>query len=184
MSILRPGSVFANRFAIDRIAGSGGMGTVYRAVDQATERTVALKLLHSRGSSKADTDRFLREAEILAALDHPAIVAHVAHGQTAEGDCYLAMEWLDGEDLAQRLERGAMSLSDTIALIRRIAETLTVLHERGIIHRGPFYNQKPSRNRDLMRAEKCSGKQRKIRDLRLVLDGSEQGRAFIRAHCA
>ena len=135
MSILRPGSVFANRFVIDRIAGSGGMGTVYRAADQATGHTIALKLLHGRGSSKADTDRFLREAEILAALDHPAIVAHVAHGQTAEGDCYLAMEWLDGEDLAQRLERGAMSLSDTIALIRRIAETLTVLHERGIIHR-------------------------------------------------
>ena len=62
-------------------------------------------------------------------------MAHVAHGQTAEGDCYLAMEWLGGEDLAQRLERGAMSLSDTITLIRRVAETLTVIHERGIIHR-------------------------------------------------
>jgi serine/threonine protein kinase/tetratricopeptide (TPR) repeat protein len=135
MSILRPGSVFANRFAIDRIAGAGGMGTVYRATDLTTDQVVALKMLHHRGGNKADSDRFLREADILARLEHPGIVAHVAHGQTSDGDCYLAMEWLEGEDLAQRLERSALSLAESVQLIRRVAETMVVVHEQGVVHR-------------------------------------------------
>jgi hypothetical protein len=66
----------------------------------------------------------------------------------------------------------------------QIARGLHAVHEKGIVHRGPFQNQKPSRNRDLIRAEKTAGKLGKIRGLGLVLDGSEQSRAFNGAHCA
>lgn len=135
MSLLRPGSLFASRFEIDRVAGAGGMGTVYRARDRLSGDFVALKLLHTQGASAPDVDRFLREADILANLRHSGIVAHIAHGRTAEGECYLAMEWLDGEDLAHRLLRGPLSLADAVLLLRTIAQTMSIVHEQGIVHR-------------------------------------------------
>src|SRR5262245_28625879 len=103
---LRPGELFANRFEIDRAAGSGGMGTVYRARDHKSKEYVALKLVHSQGADaqSSETERFDREAQLLSELRHPGIVAHVAHSQTSQGQRFLAMEWLDGEDLAQRLK--------------------------------------------------------------------------------
>jgi len=94
---MRAGEVLADRFEIERLAGSGGMGTVYRARDRQSDEPVAVKLL-----SRGEEDRFLRECRLLAELNHPAIVRHVAHGQLATGEPYLAMEWLEGEDLAAR----------------------------------------------------------------------------------
>ena len=98
-----PGSLFANRFAIQRAAGSGGMGTVYRATDRYSGETVALKLLHTGAGGPGEAERFAREAQILSELSPPGIVAHVAHGQTLDGQRFLAMEWLDGQDLGERL---------------------------------------------------------------------------------
>ena len=135
MSLLRSGSLFASRFEIDRVAGAGGMGTVYRARDRLSGDFVALKLLHTHGASDPDVDRFLREADMLANLRHPGIVAHIAHGRTADGECFLAMEWLDGEDLAHRLLRGPLSLADAVLLLRTVAQTMAVVHSQGIVHR-------------------------------------------------
>lgn len=135
MSLLRPGSLFAGRFEIDRVAGAGGMGTVYRARDRLSGDPVALKLLHEHAVSTPDVDRFLREADILANLRHTGIVSHIAHGRTANGESFLAMEWLDGEDLAHRLLRGPMSLADAVLLMRSIAATMAAVHEQGIVHR-------------------------------------------------
>ncbi|HZF47557.1 MAG TPA: protein kinase [Polyangiaceae bacterium] len=132
---LRLGDVFANRFYIDRVAGSGGMGTVYRARDQLSSDWVALKLLHDQGSARGDEDRFVREAQILSELRHPGIVAYVAHGLTPQGQRFLVMQWLDGEDLAQRLSRGPLSLSDTLTLTGRVTEALAFAHAQGVIHR-------------------------------------------------
>ena len=155
----RVGELFAGRFAIEREAGSGGMGTVYAARDLHTDRPVALKLLQLGGNFTGDVERFSREAAVLAELDHPGIVSHISHGQTPDGLRYLAMEWLDGEDLGQRLRRGPLPITDTLTLLRQVAAALALAHRRGVVHRGLCHAHKPSRNRDLMRAKKWRGKQ-------------------------
>jgi len=132
---LSPGSLFANRFEILRVAGSGGMGTVYCATDRYSGDTVALKLLHAEISNRDESDRFLREAQLLSELRHPGIVAHVAHGQTPDGQRYLAMEWLDGQELSERLARGPLLVPDGLRLLEQVADALSVAHRRGIIHR-------------------------------------------------
>lgn len=119
------------RFDILALAGSGGMGTVYRARDRSTGEIVALKLLNARG----DADRLAREARLLASLDHPGIVRHLAAGTTAGARPYLAMEWLSGHDLDDRIARGAMGVDEVIGLAKRLAEPLAAAHRRGIIHR-------------------------------------------------
>jgi hypothetical protein len=133
--LLVSGDLFANRFDIERVAGSGGMGAVYRARDRFTGDTVALKLLHAGSGSVRESDRFHREAQLLAQLRHPGIVSYVAHGQIPDGQRFLAMEWLDGEDLAQRLSRGRLSVGDALIVVRCIAEALALAHERGVVHR-------------------------------------------------
>src|SRR5882724_5161908 len=136
--------VVAGRFAIEREAGSGGMATVYRALDLTTGDVVALKCLASRAAG--DAERFAREATILADLVHPAIVRYVAHGValdwTGAGPAaagaasrpYLAMEWLDGEDLGARLALGALPMGDAIAALRQVSDALALAHARGVIH--------------------------------------------------
>src|SRR5262245_7079461 len=109
------------------------MGTVYRAKDERTGRPVALKLLHAQ--SAADVDRFAREAEVLSELTHPAFVRFVAHGKTDDGTPFLALEWLEGESLADRLGRSSLTLAETLALGARVAEALGEAHRRGIVHR-------------------------------------------------
>lgn len=128
------GERFANRFLVEYHAGSGGMGTVYRAQDQATGEPVALKLLHT-GANDAAAYRFMREASLLAELIHPNIVRYVDHGRTADGRFYLAMEWLSGNDLEARLEQGPLSIPDTLAVLRNTASALQAAHRRNIVHR-------------------------------------------------
>jgi hypothetical protein len=110
------------------------MGCVYRALDTATGLPVALKLLEG-ATSPESLYRFNREAALLAELHHPAIVSYVAHGIPQVGQPYLAMEWLEGEDLAHRLRRNPLSLPETLALLHRAAAGLAVAHRQGIVHR-------------------------------------------------
>jgi serine/threonine protein kinase/tetratricopeptide (TPR) repeat protein len=125
----------AGRFVIERATGHGGMGTVFCARDLHTGKLVALKLLHSGAAQPYERERFTREAELLADLRHPGIVGHVAHGHTEGGQPFLAMEWLDGEDLADRLARQKLSVKESMILVRRTAEALAVAHQHGVIHR-------------------------------------------------
>jgi serine/threonine protein kinase/tetratricopeptide (TPR) repeat protein len=126
-------TVIAGRFTLSALVGHGGMGSVYRAVDAQSGQSVALKLLHAE--SAETLQRFSREAAMLAELRHPGIVAYIAHGMTEDGRPFLAMEWLEGEDLAQRLARRPLSLQESLTLLRRAAEALDAAHQRGIIHR-------------------------------------------------
>ncbi len=136
MTQLHTGEVFANRFEIDRPAGSGGMGTVYRALDRYSGDVVALKLLHRDAGGRSDEgDRFAREAQLLSELRHPGIVSYVVHGMTPQGQPFLAMQWLDGYDLGHRLSRGVLPLRDALLLIQRVAEALATAHKRGVVHR-------------------------------------------------
>jgi serine/threonine protein kinase len=126
--------VIADRFEIVALAGQGGMGAVYRANDLETAAQVALKVL-VRNSAEDATARFLREARVLSELRHPHIVRYFAHGEVSEGEPYLAMEWLDGEDLASRKKRGALALGEAAALVAALASALDAAHSRGVIHR-------------------------------------------------
>src|SRR5262245_43895933 len=119
-SALTPGALFAHRFEIERAIGSGGMGTVYRARDVSSGDLVALKLLSGVTPGFTETARFVREAHLLSELRHPHIVSYVAHGQGEDGQLFLAMEWLEGEDLSRRLGRGALSIVDSLALLRHL----------------------------------------------------------------
>ncbi len=129
---MEPGTRIADRFELIAVAGKGGMGEVWRARDLHRNVDVAVKVLHTRGLA---SERFVREAQVLSTLDHPHIVRHVDHGITAEGELYLAMDWLEGEDLAARLERGALGYEESMSLGTRLAAALAVAHERGIVHR-------------------------------------------------
>jgi hypothetical protein len=110
------------------------MGQVFRARDVHSGQPVALKLMHPTDSQEA-IRRFTREAEMLARLSHPGIVAYVAHGVSEDTQPFLAMEWLEGESLSQRLARQRLDVAQTLAMLQRIAESLDTAHQRGIIHR-------------------------------------------------
>ena len=125
--------VLAGRFHLLAEAGAGGMGTVYRARDLTTGATVAVKVLTGREVREAQ--RFDQEASILAGLVHPAIVRYIAHGVADNGARYIAMEWLDGEDLAARLSRQHPTVTETVAIARRTAEALAHAHRMGVVHR-------------------------------------------------
>jgi eukaryotic-like serine/threonine-protein kinase len=121
--------------------GEGGMGQVFRARDTKLNRDVALKVLPDSFASDADRlVRFTREAQTLAALNHPNI-AHI-HG-LEEGQAgpaghvgpFLVMELVEGEDLSQRIARGAIPLDEALPIAKQIAEALEAAHEQGIIHR-------------------------------------------------
>jgi protein kinase-like protein/uncharacterized protein DUF5648 len=127
---MRSGDIVARRFEVERFAGAGAMGLVYRALDKQTGEWVALKVL-AHGSA----DRFLREARALAEVTHPHIVRYVDHGQTEAGEPYLAMEWLDGADLAQKLLAGALPIAQALELTKAVADALSVAHARGVVHR-------------------------------------------------
>jgi len=129
-----PPPPITERFVLKERAGAGGMGAVYRALDTHTNQTVALKLLNGSNTPQ-DAERFAREAQLLCELRHPGIVEYIAHGVTRDGQPYLAMEWLAGEDLARRLARGALTLVDSLTPLHRIASALVVAHQQGIVHR-------------------------------------------------
>src|SRR5947207_1789126 len=98
---MRAASIVRGRFEIERLAGAGGMGSVYRARDLTTGSPIALKVV--KRPSDEGARRFERESRILARLSHPGIVLYVAHGEIDGGDLFLAMEWLEGESLSERL---------------------------------------------------------------------------------
>src|SRR5262249_1772025 len=115
--------------------GAGGMGEVYRARDTKLDRDVALKVLPD--SFVHDPDRlarFQREAKVLASLNHPNI-AHIHGLEESNGVQALVMELVEGEDLAQRLTRGAIPIDEALPIAKQIAEALEAAHEQGIVHR-------------------------------------------------
>ncbi|WP_437291340.1 serine/threonine-protein kinase [Sorangium sp. So ce406] len=133
VSLAAEPEVVAGRFEIEALLGEGGMGVVFEAWDREAHRSVALKLL--RDVDEAAGARFDREAEALAALSHPGIVGHVAHGSTALGERYLAMERLVGVTLAERLAEGPLGVRDAARVGHGVAAALAAAHERGLVHR-------------------------------------------------
>src|SRR5271169_3075311 len=115
--------------------GAGGMGEVYRAHDTKLNRDVALKILPEAFASEPERmARFTREAQTLAALNHPNI-AHIHGLEESNGVRALVMELVEGEDLAGRIARGPIPLDEALPIAKQIAEALEAAHEQGIIHR-------------------------------------------------
>ena len=115
--------------------GEGGMGQVYRATDAKLKRQVAIKVLPPSLAADADRlARFQREAEVLASLNHPNIAA-IYGLEESGGMTALVMELVEGDDLSQRIARGAMPLDEALPIAKQIAEALEAAHEQGIIHR-------------------------------------------------
>src|SRR3954453_22256898 len=122
-------------YQIVALLGAGGMGEVYRARDSRLNRDVALKILPDAFASDPDRlARFTREAQTLAALNHPHI-AHIHGLEDAGGVRALVMELVEGEDLAERIARGPIPLDEALPIARQIAEALEAAHEQGITHR-------------------------------------------------
>ena len=122
-------------YEITAAIGAGGMGEVFRARDTKLNRDVAIKVLPAAFAQDHErVARFKREAQTLAALNHPNIAA--IYG-LEEGDhaVALVMELVQGEDLAQRLKRGAIPVDEAVAIAKQISEGLEEAHERGIVHR-------------------------------------------------
>jgi tetratricopeptide (TPR) repeat protein len=137
--LLTADSVLGTRighYEISARLGEGGMGIVYRAVDQRLRRTVALKLLRAPvPHDSSGKKRLLAEARAVAALDHPNICTIYEVGETAEHVSFIAMAFYEGDTLEQLLQQGPLPLSTTLDYATQIARGLAAAHERGIIHR-------------------------------------------------
>ena len=131
----RKQDIVGERFVVEREMGRGGVGIVYRAFDPITEQHVALKVIAIAGVDAAEEARFNREGLVLAGLSHPGIVRLVAFGQLDSGAPYVAMEWLEGEDIAQRQKRSPLTSQQSLTIAANIADALAAAHAAGIVHR-------------------------------------------------
>ena len=115
--------------------GEGGMGQVWRATDTTLGRQVAIKILPDAFAADHERlARFEREAKTLASLNHPNIAA--IHAVEKSANVYaLVMELVEGEDLSQRIARGAIPLDEALPIAKQIADALEAAHEQGIVHR-------------------------------------------------
>ncbi len=131
---LSPGTTLGP-YQIDAPLGAGGMGEVYKATDTRLDRTVAIKVLPEHVANDPDLkQRFEREAKTVAALNHPHICTLHDIG-SQDGVDFLVMEYLDGQTLAQRLEKGALPLDQALQVAIEIADALDKAHRQGIVHR-------------------------------------------------
>ncbi|MCB9372133.1 MAG: protein kinase [Microthrixaceae bacterium] len=130
------GETFGN-YRIVRVRGEGGFATVYLAEDvrPAISRQVALKVLDDRfAQDPAFRDRFIRESRLAANLDHPGIAPIFDAGEIG-GRFYIAMRFIDGTDLKERLAQGPLAVADCLSVLRQIASALDYAHGEGLIHR-------------------------------------------------
>lgn len=131
------GTVFEDRYRIEEMIGEGGMGAVYRATQLTVNRQIALKILHQDlAKNLTMVARFQQEARAVAALSHPHIIGLIDFGQAGDKSLYLAMEFLEGEPLSERMHRdGCMSIPQTTDIALQVLEALVEAHSQGIIHR-------------------------------------------------
>jgi tRNA A-37 threonylcarbamoyl transferase component Bud32 len=131
---LAPGRTLSYYRLIEQI-GEGGMGVVWKATDTSLGRDIAIKVLpEALASDRVRMARFEREARLLASLNHPNIAS--IYGVGAEGGVrFLAMELVEGDDLAVRVAQGPVPVVEALEMARQIAEALEAAHEKGVIHR-------------------------------------------------
>jgi serine/threonine-protein kinase len=132
--MLAAGTTLLHYRVVEKL-GEGGMGAVWKATDATLDRDVAIKVLPADFARDAERlARFEREAKVLASLNHPNIGAIYGFHEAAAVR-FLAMELVSGEDLAERLKKGSVPVSESVDIARQIAAGLEYAHERGIVHR-------------------------------------------------
>ena len=126
-----------NKYRIEQLLGRGGMGAVYRARDMRLDRLVALKVVRAELLSDPEARlRFRREAQIVARLQHPSIVAVYDYGTFADGGAYLVMELVKGEDLRHVLQReGQLEAAHALKILRAVCSAIEAAHREGVLHR-------------------------------------------------
>jgi eukaryotic-like serine/threonine-protein kinase len=133
---LSEGESVAGNYRILGVAGSGGMGVVYRALDLRLDRVVALKFLPPElNSSLADKERFLREARTASSLDHPNIGVIYGVEETGDGHTFIVMAFYEGASLAEYIRRGPLPEHQAVDIAAQMARGLAEAHSRGIVHR-------------------------------------------------
>src|SRR5258708_4929448 len=134
MAELRPSTTLSHYHIVSKL-GAGGMGEVYLAHDAKLDRKVALKILPGDVASNRDRmERFTREAKSAAALNHPNI-AHIYEIGESDGVHFIAMEYIDGETLRDKIHRDKTPLPKLLKYLAQVAEGLAKAHSAGIVHR-------------------------------------------------
>lgn len=130
------GEILGGRYRVEELIGRGGMASVWRGHDQVLDRAVAVKRLHSAADEESSAvDRFRREADTLARLNHPNLVRLFDRGEDERGP-WLVMELVDGETLRSRIRRtGPMPPAEAASLCAQVAEGLSEAHSAGVVHR-------------------------------------------------
>src|SRR5262249_26105632 len=124
------------RYRIEGVLGQGGFGHVYLAHDERLSRPVALKVPHARlVAQPEDAEAYLAEARTVANLDHPHIVPVYDVGSTEDCPCFIVSKYIDGPDLATRLQQSRLSLHEAAELVATVAEALHHAHKQGLVHR-------------------------------------------------
>jgi hypothetical protein len=132
--MLTEGQTIGN-YRVVRKLGEGGMGAVFEAVHQEIGRRAAIKVLHPQfAASPQVATRFLNEAKAANLIEHPGVVEIFEFGRLQDGTTFIVMEYLKGDSLAKRIERGSMG-AETLRIGRQIASVLAAAHEKGIVHR-------------------------------------------------
>jgi len=130
-----PGTTFAARYKIVEELGRGGMGVVYKAEDAKLKRTVAIKLLPPElTGDKEAKERFIREAQSAAILDHPNICT-IFEVDESEDKTFISMAYVDGQNLRERVKEGPLEINEGLDLGIQAAEGLAAAHAKGIVHR-------------------------------------------------
>jgi TolB-like protein/tetratricopeptide (TPR) repeat protein/tRNA A-37 threonylcarbamoyl transferase component Bud32 len=127
-------TALADRYRIERELGQGGMATVYLAQDLKHHRQVAVKVLRPDLAASLGADRFLREIEVAARLQHPHILPLHDSGE-ADDFLYYVMPYVDGESLRTRLAQGELPIPDAVRILSEVADALAYAHARGVVHR-------------------------------------------------
>jgi eukaryotic-like serine/threonine-protein kinase len=133
----RVGAIVGGKYRLERVIGQGSSATVFDAIHVVTQRHFAIKMISAQLVERSRTigARFLREARAFSSLNHEAIVEMIDAGKEPDGSLYLVQELLDGETLADAIERGDLSLRETAKIGIEILDALQVMHERKILHR-------------------------------------------------
>jgi serine/threonine-protein kinase len=129
-------TILAGKYRLEEVIGTGGMGTIYRGTHVVLQRPVAVKILHLAGGGADLAERFLREAQVAAAIRHPNVVDIIDFGTTPDGRPFMVMEYLDGESLWDRMLRKApLTTLEQVEVMGQVLLGLDAVHRAGILHR-------------------------------------------------